>query len=241
MFNKITSELLSYVYQNYADEAIAILKSGDFDKHILQNAGYGLPLYKITKCNSIILEDNKWKENAMPTIIRNRKNCSKLMSFWQSEYGYNMSEPMDFANYKEICGHFRDFDIEELLEGTLDELVLKGYNRDEAEFCYSVLVYEPELLQKHFSLRTNPDVYISGDFTPQSAPLFPHDCYNALKFSYETYCAATDIYGIFDLYESKQVKSIGHLEIETLLQAATYYELYNKLLQFSKSNTTSSL
>ena len=39
MFNKITSELLSHVYQNHAEEAIAILKSGDFDKHILQNAG----------------------------------------------------------------------------------------------------------------------------------------------------------------------------------------------------------
>lgn len=125
MFNKITSELLSHVYQNHADEAIAILKSGEFDKHILQNAGYGLPLYKITKCNSIILEDDEWSESSMPTIIRNRMNCNKLMSFWQSEYGYDMSEPMDFANYKDICGHFRDFDIEELLEGTLDELTLK--------------------------------------------------------------------------------------------------------------------
>lgn len=241
MFNKITSELLSHVYQNHAEEAIAILKSGDFDKHILQNAGYGLPLFKITKCNSIILEDDKWSESSMPTIIRNRNNCNKLISFWQSEYGYNMSEPMDFANYKDICGHFKYFDFEDLLEGTLEELVLKGYNRDEAEFCYSVLVYEPELLQKHLSLRTNPDVYISGDFTPQSAPLFPHDSYNALIFSYETYCDAIDLYGIFAFYESKQIKSIGHYEIETLLQAAAYYELYNKLLQISENNMRSSL
>ena len=91
------------------------------------------------------------------------------------------------------------------------------------------------------SLRTNPDVYISGDFTPQSAPLFPHDSYNALIFSYETYCDAIDLYGIFAFYESKQIKSIGHYEIETLLQAAAYYELYNKLLQISENNMTSSL
>lgn len=80
------------------------------------------------------------------------------------------------------------------------------------------------------SLKTNPDVYISGDFAPEDAPSLPHDCYNALKFSYETYCDAISIYGIFVLYESKQVKPIGHYEIETLLQAAAYYELYNKLL-----------
>ena len=89
-----------------------------------------------------------------------------LLDYWDKRWNYPVNRPMDFSYYQEMCAHFKDWDIDELLEGNLDDLVALGYNKDEIELCYAVLTYRPDLIRKHILLRTNPDVYISGNITP---------------------------------------------------------------------------
>ena len=113
---------------------------------------------------------------------------------------------MDFFDYQSECAHFKDWDLDELLDGNLDELVALGYNKDEVEFCYAVLTYKPDLIQKHIALRTNPNVYISGDIPPGTGYASDGESYNALDFCHTVYCDAFDCYGLAAFWESHSLK-----------------------------------
>lgn len=68
--------------------------------------------------------------------------------------------------------------MEDLLDGDLDTLKAMGYDEDEVEFCYAVLTYKADLIQKHLGLRTNPDVYISALHAPGEEVSWEEEGYN---------------------------------------------------------------
>ena len=231
-FDKKTNELLSHVMQNHAEKVISILESGDFNQSVLSNVyccGLRvLPLYKISVCNAIILDDEDWSTRFLPVIRENRKQCRMLLDFWREKYGYDVDSPMDFENYQEACAHFYDWDMEDLLEGGLDKLVGMGYDKNEAELCYAVLTYNVGLLRKHLQLKTNPNVFISGDYLPDEASQLPSECYNALDFCDSVVSDAFAIYGLSSFYESQLPIQVTPRELETFFQAAAYTDLKKK-------------
>lgn len=136
---------------------------------------------------------------------------------------------MDFYNYPDACAHFKDWNIDEVLDGNLDELIALGYDKDEAEFCYAVLTYKPDLIQKHIAMRTNPDVYISGEIPPGTGWITDGESYNALNCCNTFYHDAINCYGLAVFWKNKEVSPITGDDVDLLLEAAAYRDLEKKL------------
>ena len=224
--------VVSMVIQNLAEEAIDSIESAAFDKSILEDIGScskPLPLYKLTLCNDILLSDEEWKDWFMPTVERNRRGCQALKDYWKNRWNHPVNEPMDFQNYSEECGHFSGWDMEDLLDGSLKELVERGYDTNEAELCYAVLTYAPDLIQKHIKLGTNPDVCISCDVAPGEGKVGDGETYNALVECQTFVCDAFDIYGLASFWEITKAIPATANDVFRLLEGAAYHKLWKEL------------
>lgn len=229
-----TQNLLSYIMQNKADAAIEVLKSNNFDKHILEDVGCcsaPLPLYQLTICQNIMLGNDEWVEAYRSVIERNRKNVKKLLNFWKNECNYPIEREIDFSIYEEYCGHFYDWDLDSLLDGSLEELVKMGYNKDEVLLCYGVLGYHSAIIEEQIAKKTNPDVFISANRLPQDACERDGESYNALQSCNTFMYDILDCYG-FGSFWAAQDKTLGvrSQDIYSLLQGAAYTQLYKRLL-----------
>lgn len=111
----------------------------------------------------------------------------------------------------------------------MDELVALGYDKNEVEFCYAVLTYKPYLIQKHIALRTNPNVYISGDIPPGTGYASDGESYNALAFCNTVYCDAFDCYGLAAFWENTQIQTVEVSDVHLLLETAAYKDLETRL------------
>ena len=226
------NSLVSLVMQNQAEKVIDLLESGNVDTKILNDIGCcssPLPLYKLSLCNAILLEDDNWSKSFLPIVERNRKGCKTLLDYWDKRWNYPVHIPVDFFDYQDECAHFKDWDIDELLDANLDELVALGYNKDEVELCYAVLTYKLDLIRTHIILRTNPNVYISGDIPPGTGYASDGESYNALTFCNTVYCDAFDCYGLAAFWESEQIEQAIVRDVYLLLEAAAYRDLEIKL------------
>ena len=227
------NELISCVVQNHADEAIAIIESGEFDESVLTDlkcCENPLPLYKLSMCNEILLRDGSWSEYFFPVVEQNREGCRKLLDFWKYACGYPVDVPIDFGTYRSECAHFKGWDLEDLLDGTVDELVMLGYDRNEVELCYAVLTYRPDLIEKHIGWRTNPDIYVSGSRPPGRGEYGDGDSYNALVSCGEFYHDALFIYQSSVFWEhGKDVLPVNVRDVHLFLEAAAYCDLERRL------------
>ena len=60
------NNLVALVMQNQAEKVIDLLESGNVDTKILNDIGCcssPLPLYKLSLCNAILLEDDNWSKS----------------------------------------------------------------------------------------------------------------------------------------------------------------------------------
>ena len=198
MKQRNTKRLVACVMENMADEAIRILRSGIFDKKVLEDIGVcedRLPLYMITSCYYILLNDvSSWNESFQHAVMQQKAECIRLMDYWASEYGYPVYDVIDFAPYQDYCAHFDKYwELEDLLGADIDKLETLGYTRDECEFCYAILTYKHELIQKHLSLGTLADIDISDH--PRGFAV-EGESYNALRECRAFYCDAFDVDGL---------------------------------------------
>lgn len=226
------NDLVALVMQNQAEKVIDLLESDVIDTRILNDIGCcssPLPLYKLSLCNAILLDDDNWSNSFLPVVERNRKGCKTLFDYWGKRWNYPVNCPMDFSEYQDMCAHFKDWDMDGLLDGNLDDLIALGYNKDEVELCYAVLTYELGLIRKHIALRTNPNVYISGDIPPSTGYASDGESYNALVFCNTVYCDAFDCYGLAAFWENEQIQPIEKSDVYLLLEAAAYRDLEIKL------------
>lgn len=239
MIQDQTNVLLSHIMQNHADAAIEILKSGNFNKYILTDVGCCsvlLPLYQLSICQDIMLSTDNWADFYRPVIERNRKEVSRLLNFWKVEYNYPIEKGIDFSKYEEYCGHFYDWNFEDLLDGSLDKLIDLGYNRDEALLCYGVLGYHSAILNEQIAKETNPDVYISGDIKPQMASCEDGESYNALVSCNTFACDIVDCYAFGRFWEdTDKILKVESRDIYDLLQGAAYTQLYKRLTNIKRN------
>lgn len=225
-------DLIALVMQNHAKKVIDLLESDVIDTRILNDIGCcssPLPLYKLSLCNAILLDDDNWSERFLPVVERNRQGCATLLDYWGERWNYPVNCPMDFSDYQDMCAHFKDWSMDELLDGNLDDLVALGYNKDEVELCYAVLTYEPDLIKKHIALRTNPDVYVSGNISSGTGYTTDGESYNALVFCNTVYCDAFDCYNLAVFWENEQIQQMKMRDVYLLFEAAAYRDLEKKL------------
>lgn len=127
--------------------------------------------------------------------------------------------------YQYECAHFKDWDMEELLDGGMNELTALGYDENEIEFCYAVLTYKSDLIQKHIKMQTNSDVYISGAIPPSKGKYADGESYNALDCCSTFYCDAFVFYGLGAFWSNTQVQPARVKDVHLLLEAAAYCDL----------------
>lgn len=235
-----TMELVSLVIANRADEAITILESNDYDKDILNDLfayseisgeyaeTYHLPLYLLTKANETYFKYDDFCDTSMPIVYRNLAGIKKLLHYWKSK-GYPVDTPIDFEKYRELCAHFSfgdDDDWDYLLDGTLSQLIEKGYDENEAKMCMALLTYDKSEIDYQIALGTNPDVWISGDVSPEFCDWTVG--MNGLTTAYDSVSDAQICYGNWIYWESKlgeKTKPVGFYQIRGLFGAAAYEEL----------------
>lgn len=225
-------ELVALVMQNTVEQVIHLIESGNFDKSLLEDVGcceHPLPLYKLSLCNMILLDTDGWSSDALSTIEQNRQNCRLLLDYWRTRWNYPVDVPMDFESYQYECAHWKDWDMDELLDGDLDTLKAMGYDEDEVEFCYAVLTYKADLIQKHLGLRTNPDVCISASLAPGEGKAWDGESHNALNDCYSFCWDEFHCYDLWCYWSSSHVENVRVGDAQALLQVAAYCELEEKL------------
>ena len=235
--DKLLDPLVTLVLQNDADRVIAQIETGDFDPKVLEDVGccdHPLPLYKLSVCSYIYLALPEWVERMQPLIDRNLEGCRRLLDYWASK-GYPVHEPMDFENYAPYCAPYGDCDYEDFFDVELDDLVAMGYDRNEAEMCYAVLSYKPDLIEKHLCLRTNPNVYISGECSPLGADM--DNGYCAYRDTCLTISEANGLHGYHCFWERDWFAVAYARDARVLLRMAAYCELVIKLEQVMKSRS----
>lgn len=235
-----TMELVSLVIANRADEAIIILDGDDYDKDILNDLfayseisgeyaeTFPLPLYLLTKANEIYFRHDDFRDTVMPIVHRNREGIKKLLNYWESK-GYPIDVPIDFEKYRELCAHFYfqdDDDWDYLLDGTLSQLIEKGYDENEAKMCMALLTYDKPEIDHQITLGTNPDVWISGDVSPEFCDW--KTGMNGLTSAYDSVSDAQICYCNWAYWESKseeKLQPVGYDQIRGLFGASAYEEL----------------
>ena len=128
--NDIDSRLICCVFQNMADEAIDILEAKVYSKSLLEDIGLlgkPFPLYWLVKCNEILLDDKNWsKEYYERVVAPSLENCRRLLKYFDDN-NLNIAGDVDYSLFPEERGHFVDWDMDEMLDGTLDYLGREGY------------------------------------------------------------------------------------------------------------------
>lgn len=241
--------LLSHVMQNHADEAIALLKSGDFDHALLENVAcsiHPLKLYQISMLYRPLLAHTCWSKEVLPIIERNREGCDKLLAFWEQHYHYPIHHPFNFTPYEEDCCHMNylksESNYDYFFEKSFDALICEGYNANELRLCYATLTFDTKRINELLQQDTNPDVFISGYFpagTSEEAADF--NGYNALNYCDTIYSDVFNCRGLFDYLKSETVLEVDSEAMHLLLAAAAYDALektFERTLERVKNKNT---
>ncbi len=224
----IDSRLICYVFQNMADEAIDILETKNYSDTILNDIGLldkPFPLYWLVKCNEILLEDKNWmKDYYDRVVVPSLRNCRRLLKYFDDN-NLNFAGDVDYSLFPEERAHFTDCEMDEILGGDLDCLTKMGYDADECLLCYAVLTGDIDEIDRQIKKKTNPDVWISGDFAPDVANANDGSSYNALVECNIAYCDCFDIYGLSRQLEcgvNKITEVISSDILSTLIEASFY-------------------
>lgn len=235
----IDSRLICYVFQNMADEAIDILEAKNYSKDILEDIGIldsPFPLYWLVKCNEILLEDTNWKKEYYErVVVPSLRNCRRLLKYFKDN-NLNFAGDIDYSLFPEERAHFTGWDMYETLDGDINCLTKMGYDADECLLCHAVLTGDIDEIDRQIRKKTNPDVWISGDFTPEIANANDGNSYNALVACNTFYCDCFDIYKLRGYLEdglNKVTKKIGKDILSSLIEASFYRHIELRLKQIT--------
>ena len=186
--------------------------------------------------NELYFASDRFTEAVMPAVIRNRAGITQLKEYWKSK-GYPVDKTVDFSDYRVLVAHFDDFgeqDYEYMLDGKLEDLVKMGYDENEAKFCYALLTYDKPEIDRQLDLGTNPDVWISGDVSPEKCDYM--DGMNGLSSAYDAVSDAQICYGLWHYWDSNKGDNLTNAEwttIRGLLSASAYEAIIPQLERLS--------
>lgn len=230
-----TKELIKCVIECDSDGAIAILESGDFNISIIDDIGLlkkPFPLSWIILCNKILLANDNWNEKYFKPVIIPARTRNEILEKYFEKNGLMRGHSVDFSLFPDERGHFDGWDFEEMLDGSEEKLVSLGYDLDECKLCYAVLVGDIEEIENQIAKGTNPNVWISGDFTPDKTWENDGCSYNALVACNTFYCDVFDVYSLRGIYEQPYQSAeeiVKYQPFAELIEAAFYQDLENRL------------
>ena len=155
------------------------------------------------------------------------------MDYFQENH-LDFSGDVDYSMFPVERGHFHDWDMDDMLDGNIDQLSKMGYDVDECLLCYAVLTGNIEEIDRQIEKGTNPDVWISGDFSPETANSNDGSSYNALEACNTFYCDCFDIYGLRGYLEdglNNKLNVIKYNQLAELIEASFYRKVELQLLQ----------
>lgn len=236
-----TEKLVKAVLANRFKEVTQIIEEDNFDAIVLDDVFKALnindnypvppiPLYYISLCNQMYLTDDNWSEGFQHTVNRNLKGCKALIGYWE-KLGYDVTTPIDFSRYSNLVAFYCTFDYESLLDGTEEQLIAMGYDKEEAELCYALVSYDQPTIFRLLEKGVNPDVWICRDWSPSYSAEQKDGC-NGLN--YVEYASFVDpqLYGFHSYYRSKPIERMPKptlLMLHCVFMGAAYKQIYYKI------------
>lgn len=178
-----TEELISMVLSCRSEEAIERLETGDFNPEIfsdifavpydnpelnrddlLRSFSAPVSLFSIVRLLEIYFSDDNWTPKYIQNVIAKRYEIATLKEYLESHHNMPTDFDVDFdVQREESARHNADFfDIEDIFEGTIDQLIQNGYSKDEIEMGWAILTLNFPLFRKHLKSGTDCDINISG-------------------------------------------------------------------------------
>lgn len=152
-----------------------------------------------------------------------------MILYWE-QLGYDVSQPIDFAKYQELCAHFFDDDMEDLFWATEEQLLSLGYDRDEIQLSFAILTYDRDTIFDLLAKKVNPNVWISGDCTPDKCT--DYDGMNARVTVDDSLCDPQIAYEMTSYYDDipldKMPKPTWEM-FRAIFGAAAYQEIYAEI------------
>ena len=228
----IRCKLLQGIMLNDVDIVSDILSAPDFDREIVEDIqlfDQKVPYYFLTACHKIVL-DQVFPDNE--TIINLRRKCSEILALWERFLGRSVDLNLDFSPFSDKISWMHDCSVLETLDGSYETLLSLGYDYNECEFCYAIMTYKSDLLEKHIQLKTNPDVWISANYSFGTIPE-ELDMYNGMDHIEDIlYFMAYDskLHVLYENVDDKYRRFCFLYEIEDLIIAAAYQKLYDRLV-----------
>lgn len=232
-----TEKLVKAVFANRVKEVKQIMDVGNFDPAVLNDAFKALnitdysvspiPLFYVSLCNYIYLSGDDWEESFKSSVNRNLNDCKELIAYW-AELGYDVTTPIDFSRYADLVAFYTCYEFEDLLDGTEEQLVAMGYDKEEARLCYAIASYDQETIYHLLEKNVNSDVWISGDWTPAESEE-NEDGANGLRFILDATSSDPMIDGFLDYYSTEPVERLPKptsLMFHDLFMVAAYQQIY---------------
>lgn len=238
--SNIHCRLLQGIMLNDVDIVSDILFAPDFDRGIVEDIqlfDQKVPYYFLTACHKIVLEE--LFSNSDETILNLRRRCDVILALWEKFLGRSVDLKLDFSPLSKVIASWRaDFSMADILGRPYECLHSLGYDYNECEFCYAIMTYKPDLLEKHIQLKTNPDVWISSDCPCGTIPDEddPNCAYFENGFDHVDLILfdAASISYLYHLYyqiiEDLWKTECFDQQIEDLIIAAAYQNLYDRLV-----------
>ena len=160
--------------------------------------------------------DEREIKKIFATIKKNAHDHSNIVEI--------IKEPVTFGQGQRAVAFYNIYDYEDILEGTEEQLVAMGYDKDEAQLCYALVSYDQETIYRLLEKRVNPDVWICGEWSPVYSAE-QQDGANGYNYVYDATCVDPQIYGLHNYYYPdpiEQLEDPTSLMFHCLFMGAAY-------------------
>jgi hypothetical protein len=205
-----------YLLQNRAQDFIDCLEQ-DGNKCYMGL----LSLYHVAHANELLLSDTDWTSKFMPIVETNRLENNRILKYLESLIEITPDVYTLFSKYvKRFAVYYDDEDFNAMLDGSLDDLIKKGYREIDCRLYEAGLKFNFREVRQLLKQGANPYVHISGRYSSEEVDESEaNDVYSlyddALQYAYEN-----EDYGIWDCWKA------GINGTETLVEESLFGALF---------------
>lgn len=222
MGEKTENLLLLYLLQCRAKDFI---KSFEAQSNRCFTGVYSL--YRLAYSNYLLLSDDDWNPSCISVIEQCRKGCREILEYLQTIISIpNSFESNLKHHFKRFAYYEADEDFEWMLDGSLSQLISLGYLEIDCLLYEAGMKLNYSEVEHLLELGANPDIHISGDFSPAEIEKVDINDTYCLRVDVNTRLSdAIDLDGIYTYWENgvrNETQSIGTNDIYSFFQGAAY-------------------
>lgn len=200
-------------------------------------------LYRLAYSNYLLLSDDDWNPSCFPVIEQCRKGCREILEYLQTIISIPNSFESDLKqHFKHFAYYDDDEDFEWMLDGSLSQLVSLGYREIDCLLYEAGMKLNYSEVERLLEIGANPDVHISGDFTPTQAKDedLKYDVYCLTVDLNTCVCDSVELDGIYSYWGNgvrNEIQSIGENDIYSFCYGAAYRFMEILILKINKPNS----